>query len=142
MHVTRRGVAYQLWSAIEDERLTRAWTGVKVAEEIGLPRGTINRLRDSSRPPTVATVHTIADALARLGVQIDGEPITRKRAEELAGLRPLSPGSPGHVSVRDAILADPDYTDEERETMLRLVDLIHRARRTGRAQPGDGRQSA
>lgn len=131
MHVTNRGVAHQLWSLVENERLTRAWTAVKMAEEIGLPRSTISRMETSRVKPRVTTVHAVADALARLGVEIDGERITRGRAEELAGLRPPAAGRPGRMSVREAILTEPAYTDEDRETLLRLVDLVERGRQTG-----------
>lgn len=127
LHVTERGVAYQLWAAVEDERLTRGWSGVRMAEQLGLPRNTISRLKTSPRKAEPATVHKVADGLAKLGVEVDGKPITRETAERMAGLRPAAGGEPGAVSVREAILADPVYTDEQRQAMLQLVDIFEQA---------------
>lgn len=113
--MTRRGVAYKLWQAVEDYRLDHTWSKVRMAEHLKLPRNTISRLEDSARPPSVETVHAIADAIS----------IDRREAEAMAGLRAPAPG--GAVSVRDAIAADPLYTDEQRRIMLDLVDLIDQA---------------
>jgi transcriptional regulator with XRE-family HTH domain len=113
--MTRRGVAYRLWQAVEDYRLNRSWTKVRMAEHLGLPRNTIDRLETSPRPPQVATVHTIADAIG----------VDRRDAEIKGGLR--APAPDGAVSVREAILADPHYTEQQRATMLALVDLIEQS---------------
>lgn len=129
-YVTDRGLAYHLWAAVEDERLTRGWTGVEMAKHLGLPRNTIGRLKTSPNKPEVPTVHKIADGLRALGVDID-----RRQAERLAGLRPPEAGEPGAVSVREAILRDPIYTDEQRQAMLQLVDIFASANRVaGRDQ--------
>lgn len=116
-YMAKRGVAYQLWLAIEDERLNRGWTKLRMAELIGLPRTTIDRLASSPNQPRAVTVHVIADALG----------IPRRKAETLAGLREPSPGDPGEVSVRDAIMRDPIYTDRQRQAMLDLVDIFEQA---------------
>lgn len=93
-----------------------------MAEALGLPRNTINRLKTSPRKPQTGTVHAIADALHKLGVDID-----RKRAEQLAGLRPAAPGEQGAASVRNAIMHDPLYTEEQRQAMLQLVAIFEQA---------------
>ncbi|XTZ18152.1 hypothetical protein ACQSSU_12660 [Micromonospora echinospora] len=123
-------MAYQLWAAIENERLNRGWTAVRMAEAIGLPRNTISRLKDSSRPAQVTTVHKVADWLAGQGLDID-----RERAEELAGLRPASPAT--GISAREAIERDPMFTPEQRRTMLDLYDMLTQINRPG----GDQRQA-
>lgn len=139
LHVTDRGVAYQLWAAIEDERLTRGWSGVRMAEHLGLPRNTISRLKTSPRKADPATVHKVADGLRDLGVEVNGKRIDRKLAEQLAGLRPLAPSEGGgQVSVREAILADPNYNEQQRQTMLQLVDIIDQA---NQAQRGEERRA-
>lgn len=127
--MTDRGVAYQLWAAVEDERLTRGWTGVHMAEVLGIARNTLANLRTSRRKPEVATVHKIADALG----------FERVRAERLAGLRPLAPGDPGAVSVRDAIQRDQNYTDKQRQQMLDLLDLFEQV---NRAEQAEGRRAS
>ncbi|MEV6800558.1 helix-turn-helix transcriptional regulator [Micromonospora rifamycinica] len=110
-------MAYQLWAAVENKRLTEGWTAVRVAEHIGLPRNTISRLKTSSRPPQVGTVHTIADALG----------INRTEAEEMAGLRPPTSARTGAVSARQAILHDRIYTDQQKKAMLELLDIFDQA---------------
>ncbi|TDB81444.1 XRE family transcriptional regulator [Micromonospora fluostatini] len=109
-------MAYQLWAAVEDERLKRGWTAVRMAEHLGLPRNTISRLKTSPRPPHVGTVHTIADSLG----------IDREEAEEMAGLRPPTSARTGAVSVREAIQRDWFYTEEQRRAMLAIVDAFDR----------------
>ena len=116
--MTQRGVAYQLWAAVEDERLSRGWTKTRLAEHIGLPRNTLNNLQDSPKPPLPRTVHTIADALG----------LDRTEAETLAGLRP-GPRADSDISARDAVRRDPVYTDAQRRTMLDLMDLFEQANR-------------
>lgn len=122
-YMTQRGVAYQLWAAVEDERLNRGWPKTRMAEHIGLPRNTINRLEDSSEPPQPRTVHKIADALG----------IDRVEAERKAGLRP-GPRKDSDISARDAVRRDPVYTDAQRKTMLDLMDLFEQANSQA---PGD-----
>lgn len=124
-------MAYKLWAVIEDERLTRGWSAVRMAEALGMPRNTIDRLRSSPRKPYPETVHKIADALRRLGVDID-----RRRAEQLAGLRPQL-AEPGAVSVREAIMRDPLYTEQQRAAMLQLVAIFEQAnQQRGDDEPG------
>ncbi|MEO3929285.1 helix-turn-helix transcriptional regulator [Micromonosporaceae bacterium B7E4] len=114
--MTQRGVAYQLWEAVEHERLTRGWTKTQLAEHVGLPRTTLNNLEASPKPPLPRTVHAIADALG----------FKREEAETWAGLRRRSAGE-GDISAREAVLRDPNYTDAQRQTMLELMDLFARA---------------
>lgn len=102
-----------------------------MAEYIGLPRNTINNLQDSPRPPLVRTVHTVADAMGW----------KRQDAERLAGLRPPEAGEPGAVSARDAILRDPNYTEEQRQAMLQLVDIFARANQAA-AGHGEEREAS
>ncbi|MFI6266120.1 helix-turn-helix domain-containing protein [Micromonospora sp. NPDC051006] len=125
--MTDRGVAYQLWAEVENERLNRSWSAVEMAKSLGVARNTISNLRTSPHKPTPPTVHKVADGLAKLGVNID-----RERAEQLAGLRPFAPTEgAGQVSVRDAVKADPVYTEEQRQAMLQLLDIFERANRGG-----------
>ena len=131
LHMTEQPAAYHLWALIENERVTRGWGVVRMADELGTPRNTINRLKTSPRKADPKTIHKIADGLARIGVEVDGHRITREDAERMAGLRPPAPGEPGSVSVRDAILADPTYTEQQRQTMLQLVDLIEQSNQAG-----------
>lgn len=94
-----------------------------MAEHLGLPRNTISRLKTSPRKADPATVHKVADGLKALGVDLD-----RKRAEQLAGLRPLAPvADGGQVSVREAVAVDPNYTDKQRRAMLELLDIFEQA---------------
>lgn len=118
--MTKQAVAYQLWAAVEDERLNRGWTAVRMAEHIGLPRNTISRLQTSPRKPQVPTVHRIADALG----------IDRTEAEEMAGLRPPTSERTGAVSIREVIQRDRIYTDEQRQAMLQLIDIFDEANRS------------
>jgi transcriptional regulator with XRE-family HTH domain len=116
--MTSGGIGYQLWWAVEEERLNQGWTVDRMADHIGLPRNTISRLKTGKRPPAVSTVHTIADALQRLGSKI-----TRMDAERMAGLRPPLP-APGAGNVREALKTDTNFTDEQREMMLQLIDVL------------------
>lgn len=117
-YMTHRGVAYELWTAVEDERLRRGWTKTELAERVGLPRTTLNNLEVSPKPPLPRTVHAIADALGW----------RREDAEVWAGLRRRRPRKDG-ISVREAVMRDPIYTESQRQTMLELLDLFERANR-------------
>lgn len=127
LHVETKGHAYQLWARVDSRRIDQGWTTTEMAEYIGLPRNTIDRLRTNPRKPQAKTVHKIADALERLG-----EEITRREAETLAGLRPPEPTHAGYVSAVEAIRADQTYTEAQRAAMLELAELFGRANRQQR----------
>lgn len=116
--------AYSLWLRIEDIRLERGWSGVAMAEHIGLPRNTIGRLKTSTNKPSVVTVHTIADALD----------IPRREAEELAGLR--LPAPVRSMSTEEAIMADPTFTKLQRELLLEQHRIFTQSNQVGLHQEG------
>jgi len=118
-----RGVAHALWLRVRAEQAARGWNDVELQRHSGIPRGTVDRLRRGKRPPQPRVVNALADVLG----------IDRGEAHRLAGLVPDRP-APGQVSVREAILADPTYTEEQRRTMLALVDLIEKTNRENRAR--------
>lgn len=122
LHMTDRGVAYQLWAAIEDERLSRGWSAVDTAKAIGVSRNTVRNLRTSVNKPEVATVHRIADWLGT----------DRTEAEVKAGLR--APTTESGASARDGILRDPRLTDAHRRVLLQVLDLIEDATRGQQSQ--------
>lgn len=85
-----RGVAYAFWLDLERLRLDRGWTQVELAERAKVPRSTINRLKDSARPPYVKTVHKLADAVG----------LDRDEAVQLAGLKPAAEVQPAIADLR------------------------------------------
>src|SRR5690606_212650 len=111
-YMAQQGVAYQLWAYVEAERVRRGWTGVQMAQHLGLPRNTIARLKSATARPQASTVRAIAD-----GLGLDYE-----RAAQMAGL--LTPDRPERgINAREAILRDPAFNDEQREALLRVLDL-------------------
>lgn len=73
-----RGVAYDFWLRLENERVANNWAQVELARRAGVPTSTINRLRNSARPPYASTVNSLAEAAG----------IDLKEAHRLAGLIP------------------------------------------------------
>jgi transcriptional regulator with XRE-family HTH domain len=115
---SERGVAYHFWVRVKAEQAARGWTDSELNRRSGIARNTITGLETRKRVEA-ATINALADALD----------IPRAEAHQLAGLVPGGdrPGRP--VTVREAILADPTYTEEQRKTMLGLVELIEQANR-------------
>jgi transcriptional regulator with XRE-family HTH domain len=116
------GPAYELWLRVERERVRRDWSQEELSRRTGIPPSTINRIR--TRGARTSTVNTLADVLG----------IDRIEAAQLAGLLPPPPERPDRTaarpaSVRDAILADPLYTDEQRQALITMVDAIEAANR-------------
>lgn len=124
-----RGPAYNFWVRVKAEQATRGWTDSELYRRSGVSRNTINGLETRKRVEA-ATVNALAEALD----------IPLAEAHQLAGLVPSDEQAPpaGGVSVREAILADPNYTEQQRQTMLQLVDLIEQA---NQAQGGEERRA-
>lgn len=116
------GPAYEFWLRVERERVRRDWSQEELSRRTSVPPSTLNRLRVNS--PRTSTVNALADALG----------IDRIEAAQLAGLLRPPPERPDRTaarpaSVRDAILADPLYTDEQRQALITMVDAIEAANR-------------
>jgi hypothetical protein len=126
-----RGVAYELWLRVEQERarqgLTKLdlWRRMKSALGDGPSpaRTTIDNLRDSTRAPSPRIVNALADALG----------IDRGEAAQLAGIVP--PATSAEVDVRDSIRRSATYTDEEKRALLALLDVFDAAK--GQAPAAD-----
>ncbi len=111
-----RGVAFDFWTEVEKRRLDLGWEKQELAKRSGMARSTIDGLRSGKRPPRFKTIHALADLLH----------IDRDKAEQLAGLTERPP-EPGQMSVRDAIVASPEYTQDQKEMLLAMLSTIDRA---------------
>jgi transcriptional regulator with XRE-family HTH domain len=120
---SERGVAYDFWRRVKAEQAARGWTDSELHRRSGISRNTISGLETRKRVEA-ATINALADALD----------IPRAEAHQLSGLVPGGERPARASTVREAILADLTYTDEQRETMLRLVDLIEQANRAAGPQ--------
>ncbi|GAA2069553.1 helix-turn-helix domain-containing protein [Polymorphospora rubra] len=118
---SERGVAYNFWLRVKTEQATRGWNDVELQRQSGIPRGTTDRLKVGKRPPQPRIVNALADALG----------IDRDEALSLARITPPGTG-PTAVSAREAIEQDPMFNEDQRETMLRLLDMIEQANQAGR----------
>lgn len=113
-----RGVAYPFWLRVQSERVARGWTTLELQAQSGIPRETVGRMRTGKRAPQARTVNALAETLG----------IDRDEAHRLAGLVPGDPGpTPG--SVREAMLTDPHYNEEQRKTLLAFLDLVEQRHR-------------
>lgn len=118
------GVAYQFWLRVERERANRGmtktdvWNAMKARAGDGPTpaRTTIDNLRDSTRAPAPRIVKALSDVL---GIPWD-------EAQELAGLVPRSGSS--EIDVRDAISRSSDYTKDEKQALLGLLDVLDAAK--------------
>jgi transcriptional regulator with XRE-family HTH domain len=115
---TERGVAYPFWLRVQSERVARGWTTLELETHSGIPRETVSRMPKGKRAPQPRTVNALADTLD----------IDRDEAHKLAGLVPGGGPAPTS-SVREAMLTDPNYTEEQRRTMLAFLDVIEQAHR-------------
>lgn len=122
---SERGVAYNFWLRVKTEQAARGWNDVELQNRSGIPRGTVDRLAKGKRPPQARVVNALAEAL-----EIDAT-----EAHQLAQIVPRQPQS-GAMSVRDAIMHDPNYTEKQRQTMLELIEIFEQA------NTGEGRDSA
>ncbi|MEU8329848.1 helix-turn-helix transcriptional regulator [Micromonospora sp. NPDC048839] len=126
--MTERGVAYDFWVRVRAEQNARGWTDDELRDQSGIARTTVDRLQVGKRPPTARTVNALSRALG----------IDETEAHQLAGRLPRdTPASgtatpfqqPRTPSVREAILADPIYDDDQRRAMLQLIDIFEQANR-------------
>lgn len=117
-----RGVAYDFWVRVQTEQARRGWNDSELHARSGIPRTTVDRLKKGKRAPQPNTVNSLAKAL---GIDLD-------EAHQLSGLVPRPPTEPDpgqpRVSVREAIMTEPAYSDDDRETLLRLLDIIERGK--------------
>jgi hypothetical protein len=128
------GIAYEFWLRVERERASRGmtkvdmWNAMKARAGDGLTpaRSTIDNLRDSTRAPAPRIVKALADVLD----------IPWAEAQELAGLVPRSGSS--EIDVRDAISRSSSYTKDEKQALLRLLDVLDAAK----SNRPSGRESA
>ncbi|MFF3853188.1 multiprotein-bridging factor 1 family protein [Micromonospora sp. NPDC002575] len=124
-----RGVAYDFWWRVRTEQGTRGWTDEELRARTGVARTTVDRLQAGKRPPTARVVNALAEALD----------IDLTEAHRLAGRTPVPPATYGggegepRVSAREAILRDPAFTDQQRRTLLELLDIFQQANRSRRA---------
>lgn len=130
--MTDRGVAYDFWLRVRSEQAARGWTDVELQDRSGIPRGTVDRLAKGKRPPLARVVNSLADALG----------VDRDEAYRLAGRMPAAEDAEAgtdeaRVSVREAVLVDPVYTEEQRQAMLQLLDIFEQANQGG----GEGRRA-
>lgn len=117
MSSREQGVAYRFWLRLEQARYDQQMSKHQLHEKTGVARSTIDNLKTSARPPAARIVHALADAVG----------LDRTDAARLAGLLParLDPG----VSVRDAIAASADYTPDQKQALLGMVDALDAANR-------------
>lgn len=116
---SERGVAYNFWVRVKAEQASRGWTDSELHRRSGISRNTISGLKTRQRVEA-ATINALAGALD----------IPQLEAHNLAGLVPNDEQQARGVSVREAILADPIYTEEQRQAMLQLVDIFEQANRS------------
>ncbi|MEV1176462.1 helix-turn-helix transcriptional regulator [Nonomuraea sp. NPDC049784] len=105
----RPGPARPFYERINYERIKRGWTQLKLAEQSGVDRATIHRMRTAK--PQVDTVFALAATLD----------IDRDEALELAGLVPGRAGG-GQSEPPAALVEDP-----ETEEMLARLPARRRA---------------
>ncbi|WP_431906025.1 helix-turn-helix domain-containing protein [Micromonospora carbonacea] len=124
-----RGVAYDFWWRVRTEQGARGWTDEELRARTGVARTTVDRLQAGRRPPTARVVNALAEALD----------IDLTEAHRLAGRTPAPPvaftdedGGP-RVSAREAVRRDPAFTDQQRRTLLDLLDIFEQANRGRRA---------
>lgn len=108
-------MAYDFWRLVKAEQAKRGWTDVELERRSGISRNTVNALQRGKRPPSARVVNGLADVLG----------IDQQEAHELAGLVPRTVRT-GAVSAREAIMADSQYTEKQRQQMLDLLDLFER----------------
>lgn len=114
------GVARPFWERVVARMVELDMTQREVVERSGVAATTINGWRTGSRKPSARPIHLVADVLD----------IPRSEADRLAGLVP--PARTGTSDdVRTAIMASAVYTDEQRDMLLKMVDLIEQANRWG-----------
>ncbi|MBQ1064521.1 helix-turn-helix transcriptional regulator [Micromonospora sp. C41] len=120
--MAERGPAYNFWVRVKTEQATRGWSDSELNRRSGVSRNTIKDLGTRTRVEA-ETINALADALD----------IPRTDAHRLAGIVPADAHTSDErrVSVREAILADPNYNEQQRQTMLQLVDIIDQANRAG-----------
>ncbi|SCF26972.1 Helix-turn-helix domain-containing protein [Micromonospora carbonacea] len=132
MHVTQgpeRGVAYDFWWRVRTEQGARGWTDEELRARTGVARTTVDRLQAGRRPPTARVVNALAEALD----------IDLTEAHRLAGRTPAPPvactdeDGGSRVSAREAVRRDPAFTDQQRRTLLDLLDIFEQANRGRRA---------
>ncbi len=116
----RGGVAYNFWLRIEQIRLDRGMTKDDLHKLSGVAKTTIDDLRTRTGKPHIRTVHALADAVG----------LNRTEAAQLAGLLPAHVDRA--VSVRDAIAATAEYSDEQKRALFAMVDALDAANRNGR----------
>jgi transcriptional regulator with XRE-family HTH domain len=118
-----RGPAYPFWErvqrALDEQDLTQA----ELVERSGVHPATIGRLRTAApRDRVTRRKHVLAIA----GVLA----INEDEALQLAGLVAREPDAAGgEVDVRDAIVRDPRYNDDEKHALLGLLDVLDAAKR-------------
>lgn len=118
--MTERGVAYNFWVRVKAEQASRGWTDSELYRRSGIARNTIAGLQSRKRVEA-ATINALADALD----------IPQAEAHQLAGLVPAEDQPARVSSVREAVLTDPVYTEEQRQAMLQLLDIFEQANQGG-----------
>lgn len=112
---SERGPAYDFWVRVKAEQASLGWSDSELFRRSGVTRNTIAGLGTRKRVEA-ATINALADALD----------IPRDEAHKLAGLVPED--RPARASrVREAVLTDPIYTEDQRQAMLQLLDIFEQA---------------
>lgn len=116
-----RGVAYAFWLRVRAEQAARSWTDDELRARSGVARTTIDRLARGRRPPLSRVVNALAATLD----------IDQTEAHRLAGLLPAdelpAEVEPRPISAREAIERDATFTEDQRRTLLQVLDLIEAA---------------
>lgn len=106
--------ARPLYERVEEIRMTRGWTKVRLARELGLDRTTIENWKKQPQPPQAPTIRNVADTLG----------IDHAEALRLAGLTP--PSEP-LASLADDPRRIDEQLDRNEAMVAEISDLLRRA---------------
>lgn len=109
--------AYAFWAMCETVRQQKQISKLELCERAEISRTTYDKLPTRIRPLMIDTVHALADALG----------LDREEARRVAGLTPAKPRVTGSDEVRDAVLASTTFTDEQKDVLLRMMDVMDAA---------------
>lgn len=100
---------------VTEKSAVKGWGIAELARRAKVGRPTIYGWRDNENKPQAGPVNAVADALG----------VPRERALRLAGvIGSAAPGAPSpgiSDRLRDAIMNDPELTDEEKQNVLAAV---------------------
>lgn len=120
--------ARPLYDLVKRIQVEKGWTGVQLARNAGVDRGTIENWATQPRPPLAATIKGVAE---RLGIDY-------AEALELAGISPAEPS-------KDRPPTRQTRQDRELDAIRQLAqEILERTKRLeeDRTAPGDHEEEA